>query len=107
MKQVLDNPSLGIKVIDVREAEGLTAKYPKYAKKGWGKGGSFRFADLTFAWFVYFAVQLETPYIGCYRFIYLKRVKDGSTAWSEVIPTCRGIEVTARVGRDRNAQRRW
>ena len=33
MKQVLDNPSLGIKVIDGREAGELTAKYPKYAKR--------------------------------------------------------------------------
>ena len=33
MKQALDNPSLGIKVIDGREAGELTAKYPKYAKR--------------------------------------------------------------------------
>ena len=33
MKKALDNPNLGIKVIDVREAEGLTANHAKYANR--------------------------------------------------------------------------
>ena len=32
MKQALNNPGLGIKVIDVREAEDQTAKYANHAK---------------------------------------------------------------------------